>query len=1510
MEKYLLEFGGVVLTSVFLSASVHATEVNPSLNQTDKVRQAVALALQTTALQTKTLQTTSSVTQQTLVAQQSGPISDPDTFGVLPQDGDTLDAGSFTVTVDQSFSAGQVSDGEGSLALVGEFVVAAGVTLTVNGDWDATQANTQNVMYAGAHIEFDGGEGITRRYKAAGAHYRYPSLRVDASADNKAFFGLKPSSSASFVYDKHIWYGSNIIGGNVHLHGFSSGYIHDGFNNAPTKACDMPNVLFTSSAQFELRYSADDNASCNWENLTVLSPTVDKAFRTVGSYNTTAQSTLFNMNGLSVDGEVEFYARPEFTMNDWVLRDLANTLPQKGWQDVDSWLLFNADTIGVGSVKTSNIYFRAEKHNPHGFTLGGGYMTDRSLRELDSVVFDFNNLDDGESGDLYLADGAAHAGETVRITNNIALKNLNGNQSNTFVTFNGSYQNGRQVELNNNVVFIPLTNRAISVSEASLTPTNTLSQINNNIFWGDAAKPGYVVGNLNSGSAEDILSSSAYSHNGVFNARSDGEFDELDLPLSYAPEQPIATDAPRFYDDQRRLETYGKEVLGLDGSAETAFNAFITRHLSANDIAQLTLIGGHEAYVDTYQDPTNGSANGSVAVKDMIDWIKQGFVATTTTYHNSGTQMGSLGLQVTPGFTLSDSDGDSVDDMFDQCATTPVGETINSDGCANTQLDDDGDGINNAVDICVETAVGSTVNARGCSAEEIGGALLGFKSWGIGGGGAMAGYSINPFDDTMRFVGTDMGTAFRSLNSGVNWAPIRHAQTTFSPNLGYASAFGFAGAQTVLHAPEGLAPVRSINGGQTFTAPASFEVIYSNDGIFTNDERITAWYTDTDTVGTVYAMSNLGLWRSTDAGDHWDFVYNGGNITGMFIDNHDITYNKVVYIATENEILSSTDGINFVNYFTPNGHKIHRFSGGSTASAKTLTYASDEADDAIDASIAAGLVAGDVIATAPRPSNAGDEITAAMIYVSKNNAGFSQTTQFMGSHLSMAQNDPQTIYATGSRKWGRDKGTSVYVSEDAGSTWALKMLQYNWDAGFTPWDGSKMEHSPVGLNIGWHDGGYYTTGVNQLNSAQYGGSGNYFLYGTENTGNEWLDLTNEYEGTTPDSPVKSDLWSPSGLNVTSVYDLKFNPANSNDIYAAYADIHGARSTDHGATWQILPSSANSIYDYAFNPTDANTIYMVNGTRHDWPYQELTTVAEGGVFKSSNKGDSWERLTPAQSTFDRQYLSLGFHAPSNTLYAGSHSDGIARSTDGGQSWEKFNVGLPSNLNGQTYAMDLVVPQIEVMSNGNVYALVTGIRPQITAQQISDFGLQPNQYITDNSGATTKYYSWINSAQTGIYFLNVVDNATTWTLLRGTVDTASHGSWDADHQPWKRPMSFAVDPNNTNVLWLTDMEHKTFQSGATGIWKSIDNGATWKFMQQHTVPLDINIDPSNSNYVVVAGSVTWRNGGMQVTKDGGETWTQDERPQLQNNGHSVSFDPQHPDKIIYGYSGGGMLYGDKL
>ncbi|GAB5476056.1 MAG: hypothetical protein Mars2KO_41550 [Maribacter sp.] len=76
-------------------------------------------------------------------------------------------------------------------------------------------------------------------------------------------------------------------------------------------------------------------------------------------------------------------------------------------------------------------------------------------------------------------------------------------------------------------------------------------------------------------------------------------------------------------------------------------------------------------------------------------------------------------LAISPGGQLTDSDADGVIDLFDKCTATPSGESVNDEGCAESQLDEDEDGISNDLDQCPETPLNEVVNSNGCSESDL-----------------------------------------------------------------------------------------------------------------------------------------------------------------------------------------------------------------------------------------------------------------------------------------------------------------------------------------------------------------------------------------------------------------------------------------------------------------------------------------------------------------------------------------------------------------------------------------------------------------------------------------------------------------------------------------------------------------------------------------------------------------------------------------------------------------------
>jgi len=76
------------------------------------------------------------------------------------------------------------------------------------------------------------------------------------------------------------------------------------------------------------------------------------------------------------------------------------------------------------------------------------------------------------------------------------------------------------------------------------------------------------------------------------------------------------------------------------------------------------------------------------------------------------------GLAFTPGLKNDnvsfDTDGDGVADDYDNCPDTPEGESVDENGCADSQKDSDGDGVTDDLDECANTPSGAAVDAKGC----------------------------------------------------------------------------------------------------------------------------------------------------------------------------------------------------------------------------------------------------------------------------------------------------------------------------------------------------------------------------------------------------------------------------------------------------------------------------------------------------------------------------------------------------------------------------------------------------------------------------------------------------------------------------------------------------------------------------------------------------------------------------------------------------------------------------
>jgi photosystem II stability/assembly factor-like uncharacterized protein len=263
--------------------------------------------------------------------------------------------------------------------------------------------------------------------------------------------------------------------------------------------------------------------------------------------------------------------------------------------------------------------------------------------------------------------------------------------------------------------------------------------------------------------------------------------------------------------------------------------------------------------------------------------------------------------------------------------------------------------------------------------------------------------------------------------------------------------------------------------------------------------------------------------------------------------------------------------------------------------------------------------------------------------------------------------------------------------------------------------------------------------------------------------------------------------------------LAIDPHDSNRIFAAVlGHPYGAnpergifRSTDGGATWQkVLYKDQNTGgSDVVIDPSNPNIVYASLWQSRLGPWEDNNAFAgtEGGLFKSSDGGSNWTKLSKglpddlvqinvaiAPSEPARLYATLSTTKPSG--YASGKGLGFYRSDNGGESWTQItNDPRPAMKIG---GGDLPVPQVDPKNPDVVYvaSIVTvrstdggktwsSIRGAPGGDDYQNLWINPENpkiillvadqgaLVSVNGGET--WSSWYNQPTAQIYHVSVMD-----------------------------------------------------------------------------------------------------------------------------------------------------------
>ncbi len=480
--------------------------------------------------------------------------------------------------------------------------------------------------------------------------------------------------------------------------------------------------------------------------------------------------------------------------------------------------------------------------------------------------------------------------------------------------------------------------------------------------------------------------------------------------------------------------------------------------------------------------------------------------------------------------------------------------------------------------------------------------------------------------------------------------------------------------------------------------------------------------------------------------------------------------------------------------------------------------------------------------------------------------------------LSMNPDDYNTVYLA-------DRASpTIWRTSDGGETWE-EIANFRRDGAFLVnrvlSDGDTLYAATFGPGI-------------------HGGK----LYKSSDGGEGWTDIT----GTLP----------------RSVLDVALDPTNPDIIYVTTHVFGAYRSADGGETWEEMTGFPNiGGYDIEVDPVNPEVLYacgLGGCTVPDWcmvPHG-YTFSDDSGVYKSTDSGSTWSQVLATGN----ECRAVRIHPQDHEMiFATAMDDGLQVSTDGGESWASYNLGLVTTVltscavagesiyagsqacgvaSGDLNTATGAVSWRPERSGGPVppvYSLDIRVDPE-NPQRIFVGSNPGGLYRSDDGGATFYDKNFLTPSvvvddplRQGYYTftLNPADPQEVWLGTWGKGIYKSYDGMDFDITAFgqgremygKYIYNIAVDPHPPHSVYVASEE---------GVFRSDDGGITWEDISHGLHTTQIRTLAISANGELYAGSK-----GYGVYRYEGDYWEQ-----LTALGNFGTFWPIWDNRPLYQYS----------
>ena len=348
----------------------------------------------------------------------------------------------------------------------------------------------------------------------------------------------------------------------------------------------------------------------------------------------------------------------------------------------------------------------------------------------------------------------------------------------------------------------------------------------------------------------------------------------------------------------------------------------------------------------------------------------------------------------------------------------------------------------------------------------------------------------------------------------------------------------------------------------------------------------------------------------------------------------------------------------------------------------------------------------------------------------------------------------------------------------------------------------------------------------------------------------------------------------------------------------------------GLSFQPVPPEDFSALQWRMiGPFRGGRVVAVAGVPGDVAAAYFGAVG-GGVWKSSNAGDTWEPIFDSQPIASIGTIAVAPSDP-NVIYVGtgeadirsalSSGDGVYKSTDAGKTWT--NIGLRDTRQISRIVVDPQNPDVVyVAALGHPY----GPNPERGVFKSNDGGKTwaKTLYKGEDIGASDLSIASANPALlfSGLWqahrppwttyapvqgpggaLYRSSDSGTSWTQLSG------HGLPNGD---WGR-VGVSVAPDGKRVYALIDAGKKS------GLYRSDDGGDNWTLANSDPRLTSrswyfnwLTVDPNNPDVVYIPNVAFYR------SEDGGKTISIVRGAPGGDDYHDVWVDPKNSNHLILG------------